>query len=287
VRKIKPNVGARFRDKAKFGIAAFWASIGASATILCLINLTGVIIPRWILYECLVMSTGIGLMIGLRHGRSKFLPDSFVDEIGLDVPYRADFCTAKNLREACEMTVPYYRHEYVSHDIAEQWRVKNPKVFVQIVNRDNVLCASFGILALKQNFMELFIAGTVSDTQLRADHVCGLSESKRSDNLYISGVIVRDSSTYKGQKRATVMIWAMLKYIAYLYGFKKDRDLYALAVTKESERVLEHLNFKCHGQASYRVDKCKLYHYRLSKESWGKLLNEVGDYARMCVCNFK
>lgn len=186
------------------------------------------------------------------------------------------------LRHACEMTKPYYRHEYVSPEIAVQWWMKNPKAFIQITNSGGELCACFGVLALSKSFMEQFIKGNVSDTQLRTSDICSFSESKRANQLYISGVVVRDPSTHIGRKRATVMIWAMMIYVKKLYGLKRQRELFAVSITRESEQLMKNLGFQLACEGKERQDKCNTYKYILNHESWKKLILIVGDYSVMC-----
>ena len=66
-------------------------------------------------------------------GRSTLVPVILVEEMKEKEQYEARYCTPEHLQEACEMTKPYYGHEYVEGNIAEQWRTKNPKGFVEIV----------------------------------------------------------------------------------------------------------------------------------------------------------
>jgi hypothetical protein len=180
------------------------------------------------------------------------------------------------------MTRPFYGHEYVEPEKAVLWLRKNPKAFIEMVNEDDELCACFGVLALSDSFMEQFIKGRVSDTQLEADDICGDLESKKCTRLYISGVIVREHTSYRGHKRASVMIWAMLTYAKKLYGLRRRRELFAVAVTKESERLMKRLGFQMACEKNSRTDECNLYSYMLTKDSWDHMIGQVGDWSKLC-----
>lgn len=231
---------------------------------------------------CCMLSFGVAYL----RGRMAFLPDQLIDEMRDEERYECAPCTEERLREACEMTKPYYGHEYVEPDVAVQWRSRNPTGFVQIVNSSGELCACFGVLGLSQSFMDQYIKGNVDDTQLRGDDVLSLPASKRATSLYISGVVVRNPESHKGRKRANVMIWAMMTYVRQIYGLRKKRELYAVAVTRESERLMQNLGFTVASRANGRRDKCNLYCSELTPEFWKQLMCKVGDWSALCTCRF-
>ena len=49
--------------------------------------------------------------------------------------------------------------------VAEQWRIKNPFAFVEIVNESGELCACFGLLDLPK----IFVGNSTPETQLIRD----------------------------------------------------------------------------------------------------------------------
>lgn len=215
-------------------------------------------------------------------GRGKLLPDTFVDEIGNERSFTARLCSSHCLHEACDLTQDSYGDAYVPCDIAEQWRLKNPFGFVQIMNPENRLCACFGVLALHQSFMDQLIAGLVCDQDLRGENVCSWGDSLKSSRLYISGVVVSEPRSHKGRKRAAVMFWVMLEYLHRLYGLKTPRKIYAVGVTRESRQAMENLGFVLEMPAAYRKDKRDLYRYDLTETTWNRLLCELNDWSRIC-----
>lgn len=287
MKRITPTWFIRMKAGASIGIKVFGFLFGAIATLTGLINASGTIVP-WkisILYGG-IFSFVVSLISAYCKGQLTFIPDAFIEELGSDIHYTAELCSSIRLKEACDMTKPYYKTEYVPSEVAEQWRLKNNKGFVDIVNATGTQCACFGILALEDSFLKQLLEGKVSDTQMQGDDVSTFAKSKKASYLYISGVVVRDAMTLAGPKHAMVMTWVMLKFVRRFYGLKKKRTLFAVAVTKQSERLLVKLGFKLKMEKKYRVDKCNLYTYELTESSWELLLGKVGDYSRICDLKF-
>lgn len=286
LKRLSPNWWVRIKNGKKVGIGIFLTIIALSKFIIPAIGSTGIVVTLTYYIFAGLISIFMGLLAAYLRGRMKLIPDSLLGEIGLDGQYICKFCSVEKFREACEMTKPYYRDEYVPADIAEQWRMKNKGAFVQITNSNGELCSSFGILALSKSFMDQYIKGNVADTQLREDDILNMEDSKKCDRLYISGVIVRDPSKHVGHKRTCVMLWAMMVYVKSIYGLKRKREIFAVAVTEESERLMKKLGFQVICESAQRKDKRNMYRIDLTKNTWNKLMNKVGDYSRMCTCEF-
>ena len=153
---------------------------------------------------------------------------------------------------------------------------------MEIKNSAGDLCACFGILVLEEEFMNQFIAGKVKNTQLTYGEIKNITNAKKSSRLYISGVVVRDSSTFKGSKRARVMVWAILNYIKKLYGFRKKREVFALAVNKESSNMMKKMGFSLVKDGKHRADKCDLFKIDFDKGIFEKMAVRLGDYSKVC-----
>ena len=82
------------------------------------------------------------------------------------------------------------------------------------------------------------------------------------------------------------MIWAMMVYVKSIYGLEQKRELFAVAVTKESERLMKSLGFQLICERGQRQDKRNMYSYILSKITYDKLMYKVGSYSPMCKCEF-
>jgi hypothetical protein len=271
----------------KFGVGTSVALSGVTGTVITGVAATGTVLwgPEVIALFGGCIATGV--VVAWLRGKRTLLPDSLVDEMNADGKYSCRFCGPDNLRDACDMTRPYYGHEYVESDVALGWLTRNPGAFVEIVNAENVLAACFGILPLESSFMDQFIKGRLDDHQIQANDICSYEDGLKCARLYISGVIVRDHTKHLGRKRASVMIWVMLWYIRSVYGLRKKRTLYAVSVTKESETLMKNLGFTLATEAKDRKDSCNLFSYDLTPASWKAMLAKVGDWSGACVCEFK
>ena len=85
------------------------------------------------------------------------------------------------------------------------------------------------------------------------------------------------------------MLWVMLRYLEELYGVRKKRTLYAIAVTPPSERLMKNLGFTMGCDAKHRQDHYHLYCFDLTAASWKGLKAAVrafGDSTAVCKCDF-
>jgi len=257
-------------------------SIGLAAAIIGAPAATGAVLP-WLYVAaagagCVVLAAAVGIY----HVARTHLPALVIDDENIDGTYTAKYCTKQSLAEANALTVPYYRHEYVTDNVAEGWWSKNPKGFVAIYNQSNQLCASFGIIAMEPSFLRHFTKGAIRDNNMETADLLTCDQSKRSDTLYISGVVVRDPESIQGKRRARVMVWEMLRYVVQFYGTRKKRRIFALAVNRESENILKRFKFSIQTRASNRIDKLDLYGAEISKEFFREVNNRVGDCSHMC-----
>ncbi len=277
---------SRLKAGRKVGLTAAAGMFGLPATAVSLLG--GVGIPVFLSLGALAALVGIAT--AYVKGGGQILPKNLIDEAkNAEAPYTCDFCTEIILAEACDLTRPHYGDEYVSGEQAETWRQKNPKAFVHLVNSDGELAASFGVLALTSSFTDQFFKGNVTDLLLKGSDVLDFEASKRASTLYISGVVVRDPDTHLGRKRAAAMLWVMLRYLEKLYGVRKKRTLYAIAVTAASKRLMKNLGFTLRCDAKQRQDRYDLYCLDLNPKSWKELKVRVrafGNSSDVCRCQF-
>jgi len=229
----------------------------------------------------LVIILFIGLSVAYARGKQKLLPSTLIDELSGENSYSVSFCSREGLREADEMTRPYYGTGFIPFDQIEQWRLKNEKGFVQINNKDGLLCACFVILGLESSFFDEFIAGKLTEHEIDGNVILPFDSMKREDRIYISGVVVRDPGNLRGGKRTRIMLWTMLEYFKKVFALRKTRALYAVGLTKEAEKLLHAMEFKIWGSKESRKDHSNLYRIDLDKETWLKMLTKVGIFSKM------
>ena len=258
------------------------------ATFLGLVSVASfMILPDWrrlrvvgpVAIGCLVVAAAVAWM----RGRATMVSDVVVEEIESGEQYAAQYCTAAQLQEACDMTEEHYGREYVTGDVAEQWRLANPSGFVSITNPAGELCGCFGVLGLTESFREQFYAGSVADTRLRAADILDFEGAKKCRKLYLSGIVVREPMTlHASGKRLRVMLWALLQYYRKCFGLGQKRILYGLAANVESEKLIKALGFRLVSKGEQRVDKCNLYELEVDKGVWEGVCRRVFDLSDIC-----
>lgn len=281
IKRISPNILLRIYNGSAFGFSAF--------VVLCTIGglVFALFPPQQTFYwydkiQLIGIIALIGLFIAYVRGRQKLLPHTIIYELSGENSYSVSFCSNQGLREADEMTKPYFgRSGFIPFDQIEQWRLKNEKGFVQITNAEGVLCACFVILGLERSFLDQFRAGRLTEHDIDSTVILPFDIMKKEERIYISGVVVRDPHSYMGRKRATIMLWTMLHYIKKVFGLRKSRTFYAVGLTKESERLLKTMGFVICCNKESRKDNSNLYSIDLDKKTWEKLVARIGDYSKM------
>ncbi len=276
MRRTQPNWMWRLRRAATPAGKALAVTATTAATAFGIATGFGITLPLtmiyWVAGLCVAPSVGVFIW----KTRSRHLPDVIIDEDNPDGIYRASYCSAADLREANGWTKHYYRDEYVSDEVAESWRAKTPHSFVGLYDGQNRLCAAFGIIAIEPSFMKQFVKGRIVDNSLAPDDLLEKVSAKKSRDLYISGVVVRDPDTAVGHLRACVMVWVMIRFFEHQFGVRRKRKLYALAVTKQSKNLLLKAGFSCHNGPSDRQDRLELYVLDLPKDRLTSLVRRIG-----------
>ena len=130
--------------------------------------------------------------------------------------------------------------------------------------------------------MKQFIKGRLQDNIMTPEDICDDDEAKKSPDLYISGVVVRDPDSFGGHKRACVMFWGIAKFIEHRYGVRRKRALYALAVSLQSKSWLLRAGFARHNGPGDRLDHLELFSLELTRQRLDSLFHVVGDYSGLC-----
>jgi hypothetical protein len=286
MKKRSSTIIDRIKIGYPFGFKMFGILSTAGAIVIGICSAIGYHYPLQAIYYIVALSIIYSLFYVYRIGIGTHMPDIFSDDESVDGDCVAEFCSPEKLDKACEMTKVHYKNEYVPGVVAEQWRLTNPKAFVDITNCQGELVSTFGIIVPNKDFMDIFIKGKIADTKLGGEDVLNFRESKKSNRLYISGVVVKNAGTYIGHKRARIMVWVMLQYYKRYYGFTINRELFAVAVNPDSNAMLKNCGFKI-VMDSKREDKGTLYKIMLSHDSWQKLLERIGDFSKICSIQFK
>ncbi|MHA2367017.1 MAG: hypothetical protein ACXAC7_23895 [Candidatus Hodarchaeales archaeon] len=278
----KPKLIRRLSKGLKFGLNTLLILFTLATGIIGTLAITGTVFTLNFIVYVAISILIISIIVTFFKGQLEHLPDQIIFDDKIDKEYTATYCTVETLAQANSITKPYYGHEYISNEKAEGWRQKSPNSFIHILNKKGKLCASFGIIIVENSFFSQFIKGRLTDNELEPDDILNDESIKKSNNLYISGVVVKNPDTAIGKRRAVVMVWAMLKYLQHLYGLRKERNIYALAVSKSSENLLNKSGFKVISEASERKDKLNLYHLKFCRDSFNNILTRIGNCSSFC-----
>lgn len=283
-RKSRKPVFERIQQASKFGAALFASSIFFLAAI---IGITGYQ-PNLYLVSIVVAAALVGsFLYGVFRARLIHIPDILIRVPAGSTLQGCKFCTAAELAEANSLAAACYRRDAIPDELVEQWRLKNPTMYACVLDQAGSLVAALGVMPLTDSFMELFIEGKVVESQIGSKNIHGPNENRKALKLYISGVVVRDPGTQRGQMRASILLWATVQYLVKLYGTHKKRTLYALAATKQGESILKHLNFSVACPASQRLDKHNLYSLEWSRDTLRNVKAMIPDYRLMCTIDLK
>jgi hypothetical protein len=285
-KRIRPNLIKRFNKGFKSGLNLFLILFTIATGIIGALAITGEVFTLKFFLIVGISIVVVSLLVAFLKGQLVHLPDEIIFEDNIDKEYTADYCTSKTLAQANSITKPYYGSEYVTNEKAESWRQKSPHSFIHIVNKNGKLVASFGIIAIEPSFFSHFLKGRLIDNELESDDILDDSRTKNSNDLYISGVVVRNPDNRIGNRRAVVMVWAMLMYLKKNFGLRKERDIYALAVSKSSENLLKRSGFSIISEANERKDGLNLYHLHFTRLEYNYILDRIGDYSKFCKVNF-
>ena len=266
------------------GLKAWSLLAGAGGITIAIVDVMGITLalPLILIGGGVIVIAAFGW--ALFRGSEALLPRDLFNQP--DGRYNIMFSSEDQLREANEWTQYHYGEESVPSELAIQWRMINAKAFVAITTQTGELCASFGIMALSEQFRELHIRGDVLDSDIRSSDVLNISSTKKSQYLYISGVIVRDPDSQVGKRRAGVMVWAMLVYLKRVIGLSQDKSLYAIAVSSVSEQILKNAGFQLLRSGNHRKDKCNLYSMVVDHATCAALLSDVGNFSSSCDVEF-
>ncbi len=220
-------------------------------------------------------------------GKGTDIPPLILDELSVEQNYTCQPCTPANLRAATDMVSMLFGRDSIEVEVLEQWRLKNPQGFMEIIDSVGDLIACFVIIGLSNSFMSQFAAGRLTEKDIAGEDVLDMRSTKKQPEIYISGIMVKDPGGITGSVRAHYLIWSMLMYLKHHFGLKSVRRFYAVPLTNESEQLLKHLGFSVASSAKTRKDKHNFYFLDVDIDKWNKLLHRVGDYRAGCKIKYK
>ncbi len=282
LKRIYPGFVERLGAGLRSGATAGEATFLVLAAGLAILVHPGV----YVFGAAVILSVLIGLGFAWKKGKGTDIPPQFLDELS-DQNYTCQPCTAANLRAATETVRPLFGRENIDADKIEQWRLKNPQGFMEIVDTAGDLIACFVVIGLPNSFMQEFSAGGLTEQNITGERVLDMRSTKKQPAIYISGIMVKDPGGTAGSVRAHYLIWSMLMYLKHHFGLKIARRFHAVPITDMSERLVKNLGFSIKSQADDRKDKHNFYSLNVDLAAWKKLLCRVGDFRAGCKMRYK
>lgn len=160
-------------------------------------------------------------------------------------------------------------------------RAKNPRVLACLVDDSGLFRGYFDVLPLKDGFAEMFLAGKVAEDQLTHEDIYSIPESGICRYLFISGLAVLDPDSFAGRRYASMLVWALLKYLDHFYSDANPLT-FAVAATKEGNDLLSRFRLNLAGVPEARADHYGLYSLRLSKEEISLRVACLPDWSGLC-----
>jgi hypothetical protein len=180
---------------------------------------------------------------------------------------------AKQLARHC-----YAASVTIDPDTFEQFRVKNPYILACMTDHDGEFLGYFDAIPLRETFARPFLQGIVTEEQITHEDVLRFEEAESCKYLFISG-------THAGRRSASMLVWALLKYIDQFYGSGRP-FVFALAATKAGDELLQRFKLERQTNSTGRIDKYKLYSIALSRQQIARRLAVLPDWTNLCVLNW-
>jgi hypothetical protein len=210
--------------------------------------------------------------------------DVLPEDIGHAVGTRVECpCSRGVVQNASRLAQDCYgTHFTISATTYDAIWLKNPEILAALVNEEGSLLGYFDVIPLKDAFAQLFIEGRVTEDQLRHDDVCAMSEREHCKYLFIAGLAVWSPESFSGRRNASMLVWALLRYLEHYYGSIQPLA-FAVAATKEGYDILRRFKLKLTTEGANRPDKFRVYSVCLSDYEITRRLACLPDWRGLCV----
>jgi hypothetical protein len=190
-------------------------------------------------------------------------------------------CDLKLTDQVGRLAQQCYGDGSISRSQYEPLRVKNPNILACLTGARGEFLGYFDVIPLNDHFGTMFLKGRVTEKEITHEDILAPHEMAKCNYLYIAGFAVRNWEHYSGYHNALILVWALLRYLDHFYG-KINALAFAVAFTKEGQRLLETFTLKLEGDGSTRVDKHSAYSLVLTPEEIARRLACVPDYSSIC-----
>jgi hypothetical protein len=176
----------------------------------------------------------------------------------------------------------------ITRDRYETWRLANPNILACLVDSEGELVGYFDILPLRSEFMERFIRGDVTESDIHHNDILPPKHARQCRRLYLAGIVVRDPHTFAARRHARHLLWALAKYLEHFYGASLERHIFALGSTPEGKHLLQRFNFRMVQGGSKRRDQQSLYVASLNDAEMLRQVDaDIGNWSQACQLSWE
>lgn len=262
----------------KSWIAIFSTTIGFGASIILFIpevSLNTTYSKIIALLFCIILSVVITLITK----PVKYVIENFnVDDLVLDIntstkilfPYQEKYLKPINI-----IANSYYGDRNPDLTILKQWYGRNPYTLITLVDKYNTILGYYDILPLEDNFAKDFIAGRVTEEDIRSRHILTPKQMRNAKYLYFAGVAIKDYTKQRNKIYSGQLIYSAYIYLNNFYDLDREIIMFAIAATNCGEKLLKGLDYSLESSRHNRKDKTDLYLKKVTKQTIEKDRNDL------------
>jgi hypothetical protein len=170
----------------------------------------------------------------------------------------------------------------------ESFLVKNPNILACLENSEGMLVGYFDVIPLRNDFMDAFVRGSLTELDIRHEHVLAPQHARRCKRLYLAGIALRDPHTFAARRHLRHLLWGLAKYLEHFYEAPSARQVFTLGGTPEGRHLLHRFNFNLVQEASARRDSQSLYVASLSDPQTIRDIDaDIGNWAQACQLSWE
>jgi hypothetical protein len=237
--------------------------------------------------ELVVVATLFAILVNWRSLKHSYLPVGDIIPGNLEEPantYVHCPCSLKLSDEAKALAGECYAHDKnsITPERFEQLRVRNPLILACLTSSHEEFLGYFDAIPLREPFAQSLLKGIVTENQITHEDVLPIEEMKSCRYLFISGLAVWDAESYGGGRNASMLVWALLKYLDKFYSAARP-VVFAIASTEQGEELMRRFKLAVSCDAFHRIDKCPVFAVRLSGDEIARRLACLPDWSPLCT----
>jgi len=224
---------------------------------------------------CFILSVVITLITKpVKSVIEKFTVDDLVFDINTSTkilfPYQEKFLKPINV-----IANSYYGDNNPELTLLKQWYRRNPYTLITLADKNSVILGYYDILPLEDNFAKDFIAGKVTENDIKSSNILTPKQMRNARYLYFAVVAIKDYTKQRNKIYSGQLIYSAYIYLNNFYDLDQDIIMFAIAATKCGEKLLKGLDYSLESSKHNRKDNTDLYLKKVSKVIIEKYRDEL------------